>query len=200
MREPIAGFDLDALARAGTGGDWSPAPPLPDHSSSPRRRLTICVASHDFVGPIRNGGIGTAYTALAEALAADGHQVTALYLHGPPLRTGYFHFVGFLVSRTRSGTGGAAARSDAAPQLGQREDGLRYLPLVAQSSFRRRTFPGNAGAGILLPARPTARTGVCQDDVRGGNAQSDSLASAGQPEILDTYDDLEIDFLGLALS
>jgi glycogen synthase len=34
------------------------------------------------VGPIKNGGIATADTALAEALTADGHQVTVLYMHG----------------------------------------------------------------------------------------------------------------------
>jgi glycosyltransferase involved in cell wall biosynthesis len=39
----------------------------------------ICLVSQDFLGPIRNGGIGTAMTALAETLAADGHLVTLLY-------------------------------------------------------------------------------------------------------------------------
>jgi glycosyltransferase involved in cell wall biosynthesis/GT2 family glycosyltransferase len=79
---PIPGFDLDALARVTVQGRWAPAPPLPVKADAPRRRLSICVASPDLVGPVRNGGIGTAYTALAEALAADGHRVTALYLSG----------------------------------------------------------------------------------------------------------------------
>ena len=34
------------------------------------------------MGPIRNGGVGTAYTALARALVAGGHQVTLLYTLG----------------------------------------------------------------------------------------------------------------------
>jgi GT2 family glycosyltransferase/glycosyltransferase involved in cell wall biosynthesis len=42
-------------------------------------RKRVCLVSLDFIGPIRNGGIGTAMTALAEALAADGHDVTMLY-------------------------------------------------------------------------------------------------------------------------
>jgi O-antigen biosynthesis protein len=43
------------------------------------RTLRICIATHDIVGPIRNGGIGTAYYALAVALATAGHDVTVLY-------------------------------------------------------------------------------------------------------------------------
>jgi glycosyltransferase involved in cell wall biosynthesis len=42
----------------------------------------VCIVSLDLIGPIRNGGIGTAMTALAEALAADGHAVTLLYPSG----------------------------------------------------------------------------------------------------------------------
>lgn len=44
--------------------------------------LRICIASYDFVGPVRNGGVGTAFTSLGEALAAAGHDVTLLYLSG----------------------------------------------------------------------------------------------------------------------
>lgn len=41
--------------------------------------LDICIVSCDLVGPIRNGGIGTAYTSLARTLARAGHRVTVLY-------------------------------------------------------------------------------------------------------------------------
>lgn len=44
--------------------------------------LNVCIASPDFVGPVRNGGVGTAFTALGEALAAAGHHVTLLFLGG----------------------------------------------------------------------------------------------------------------------
>jgi glycosyltransferase involved in cell wall biosynthesis len=40
----------------------------------------VCIASYEFLGPSRNGGIGTGYSALAGALAEAGHQVTLLYL------------------------------------------------------------------------------------------------------------------------
>jgi glycosyltransferase involved in cell wall biosynthesis len=44
--------------------------------------LEICILTCDIVGPIRNGGIGTAYYNLAHALARDGHRVTVLYALG----------------------------------------------------------------------------------------------------------------------
>lgn len=56
------------------------------------RALRVCIATPDIVGPVRNGGIGTAYTALAQALQQAGHDVTVLYLlgeyslHGPVSR------------------------------------------------------------------------------------------------------------------
>ena len=50
--------------------------------TSPRRKLRLCVASFDFVGPVKNGGVGTAFTSLACALADAGHDVTCLYLAG----------------------------------------------------------------------------------------------------------------------
>lgn len=42
-------------------------------------RQRICLLTLDMVGPIRNGGIGTAFLALAETLVAAGHDVTILY-------------------------------------------------------------------------------------------------------------------------
>ena len=45
-------------------------------------KARVCIASPDISGPIKNGGIGTAYKALATALARGGHDVTILYPHG----------------------------------------------------------------------------------------------------------------------
>lgn len=41
--------------------------------------MRICLLSFDVVGPVRNGGIGTAFSALAEQLVADGHDVTLAF-------------------------------------------------------------------------------------------------------------------------
>ena len=58
-------------------------PSLPASAGlTPARPMRVCIASPEFIGPTRNGGIGTAYTALARTLAAAGHQVTCLYLEG----------------------------------------------------------------------------------------------------------------------
>ncbi len=46
------------------------------------RPLKICIASCEFMGPIRNGGIGTAYTSMARTLTQAGHQVTLFYTQG----------------------------------------------------------------------------------------------------------------------
>jgi glycosyltransferase involved in cell wall biosynthesis len=45
-----------------------------------KRPLNICIASPEFIGPANHGNTGIAYTALAQALAATGHQVTCLLL------------------------------------------------------------------------------------------------------------------------
>jgi len=42
----------------------------------------ILIVSPDLIGPVRNGGIGTAFTALAQHLASVGHRVTVLYTLG----------------------------------------------------------------------------------------------------------------------
>ena len=60
----------------------APFPPLPQECVGNRRAARVCIASPDIVGPIRNGGIGTAYTALAHALTRGGHHVTILYPFG----------------------------------------------------------------------------------------------------------------------
>jgi glycosyltransferase involved in cell wall biosynthesis len=53
-----------------------------DDVVSPRRPLRIGMVSTEFLGPIRNGGIGTAYTKLGEALNEAGHEITFLYTNG----------------------------------------------------------------------------------------------------------------------
>ena len=49
---------------------------------TPRTPLDICIVTCDIVGPIRNGGIGTAYYSMARTLADAGHRVTVLYALG----------------------------------------------------------------------------------------------------------------------
>ena len=46
------------------------------------RRLRVLMVTAEAEGPARCGGIGTAFTALAERLAANGHNVTVLFTPG----------------------------------------------------------------------------------------------------------------------
>ncbi len=74
-----------------TADSWSLE--FPDLRSLPRgggqfTPLRICIATEDIAGPVRNGGIGTTYAALAELLAAEHHDVTILYLRGLDIETG----------------------------------------------------------------------------------------------------------------
>ena len=44
--------------------------------------MKICIVTDDIIGPVRNGGIGTAYANLAEFLAGEEHEVTIFYTIG----------------------------------------------------------------------------------------------------------------------
>ncbi|MDD7911561.1 glycosyltransferase family 4 protein [Pseudovibrio exalbescens] len=47
------------------------------------RKLRLCIATEEILGPVRNGGIASTYYHLAKGLAAHGHEVHVLYLKGP---------------------------------------------------------------------------------------------------------------------
>jgi|GEM_PF-610591 len=49
---------------------------LPKNSGG---KKSVCIVTSDFVGIVKNGGIGTAYTELAKLLAKNGWNVTVLY-------------------------------------------------------------------------------------------------------------------------
>lgn len=72
-------FEDEVRAALATGiRNLSLDPRLPE--SDKPRGSRVCIATNEIFGPTKNGGIGTAYTSLAEALAAAGHDVTILYL------------------------------------------------------------------------------------------------------------------------
>ena len=68
---------------AGPPGEF---PALETDIGSPRslstdRRKRICIATSDIVGPVKNGGIGSAYYHVARMLAAWGHDVVVAYVN-----------------------------------------------------------------------------------------------------------------------
>lgn len=54
----------------------------------PQQKLKICIVTQDIFGPIRNGGIGTAFYYAANFLRDCGHDVTILYSLGNYCETG----------------------------------------------------------------------------------------------------------------
>ena len=83
------GFPGDLLPHTedAWAGQWPSLASLPKFEGQPAR-LRICIATEDIVGPVRNGGIGTTYAALAELLARLDHEVTILYLKGQDVENG----------------------------------------------------------------------------------------------------------------
>lgn len=58
-------------------------PSLEGYSSQSRSQgLRVLIATEEIIGPVRNGGIASTYFHLARGLAAQGHDVTVLYLRG----------------------------------------------------------------------------------------------------------------------
>ncbi len=55
---------------------------LPVGKATSSGKARVCIASPDITGPIKNGGIGTAYKSLAMTLVRGEHEVTILYPHG----------------------------------------------------------------------------------------------------------------------
>ncbi|MCA1750026.1 MAG: glycosyltransferase family 4 protein, partial [Sphingomonadales bacterium] len=57
-------------------------PSLEPLQSESDKCLSVLIATEEIVGPVRNGGIASTYYHLARGLAAQGHEVTVLYLKG----------------------------------------------------------------------------------------------------------------------
>ena len=63
----------------------------------------ICIATADIMGPVKNGGIGTAYHHVARFLAGHGHEVVIAYVNGnaeehEPMQEAKAHYAGLGVA------------------------------------------------------------------------------------------------------
>ena len=50
--------------------------------AGPVTKKRVCIATADLLGPVKNGGIGTAYSHVARFLAGQGHEVVIAYVNG----------------------------------------------------------------------------------------------------------------------
>lgn len=85
QNEGFRKLNVGTLSFQQSGSERITFPALPTTATGSRdlnRRLRVCVVSPEFIGPYRNGGIGTACTSLGRALARAGHEVTLLYARG----------------------------------------------------------------------------------------------------------------------
>jgi glycosyltransferase involved in cell wall biosynthesis len=83
-----AGKTNAAVAGRQIGKTWYPTLDAYAGLNGIKEAANICIVTKDFIGPNRNGGIGTACTLLAKGLVARGHKVTVVYTlkeieHGP---------------------------------------------------------------------------------------------------------------------
>lgn len=75
-------FKFDFFCGESLMGIIYPSLPTNNDELGNSKQMKICISTPDIIGPVRNGGIGTAYAALADALVGAGHDVTILYLLG----------------------------------------------------------------------------------------------------------------------
>ncbi len=73
------GHDSRAGYLAAAGFHGLRLDPMTDEATEPIVTTRVCIVSYEIVGPSRNGGIGTANTSLAFALARAGQDVTLIY-------------------------------------------------------------------------------------------------------------------------
>ena len=177
-----AGLDLRALGRprrrdAGRplpAGCLRPGPRNLELRSGVRRArrrrraaepLRICIASYEFVGPTSTGGIGTAYTSLAEALAKAGHEVTVLLPGcGTRGRASFSHWEDHY-ARRGFGSSPPAGRSARASSTATSRPSAPISPTygspsaTASARSTSSTFP-RPSATATTACSPSARGGV----------------------------------------
>ena len=74
--------NLNASIPHGHDSEWFPTLDADLHESGSEPVKRVCIATSDIVGPVKNGGIGTAYHHLTRLLAERGHQVVIAYVNG----------------------------------------------------------------------------------------------------------------------
>ena len=148
--DAFAQLNLDLAARRLGHARRHPAPnatPLPTDGIAREGPSRVCIATSDLIGPVKNGGVGTACTALAEALSAAGDDVTIVFVG--PFETGDLeHWRGYYA---RKGVTFAVPDSPPFPLEGPdhaRASFLAYTWLKQQARFDVIHFPEINGVGF----------------------------------------------------
>jgi len=165
---------------------------------APRRQVRVCIVTPEFVGPTRNGGIGTAYTSLAQVLARAGHEVTVLYTNGDWSESGsvehweeHYRKQGILLVRLRPPDG----ISVASPYFAKRSYETYLWLKRNEKRFDIVHFPEWQGQGYYsLLAK---RQGLAFEQVSFcvGVHSSTKWVELGNQRLYDRCDQLDEDFL-----
>ena len=159
-------------------------------------KLRVCLVTSEIAGPVSNGGIGTAFTTLAESLVDAGHDVTVLFTKGAISQFGPFE------DHVR------AYASKGITLVGLTRPGQRYIPRHLQVSFevllylRAHAFDvvhlhDYEGAGYypLLAKDQGEPELVSKFFVLGLHGPNLWAKAVGNMEAIDKIDDLELDFM-----
>lgn len=159
-------------------------------------RMRVCIVTADITGPIRNGGIGSAYYSLARLLADAGHDVTVLYTlgaHSEQQRIGHW------VRKYRSwNITFVPLPAPAGPEL---KGGVHVRTAWSVYAWLKdRAFDVvhfHEWRGIGFYALHARRQGLClQNAITVVGAHSPSLwHKEGMNELPNGVDDVELDFL-----
>ncbi|UPR01444.1 glycosyltransferase [Chloropicon primus] len=158
--------------------------------------LKICIVTTEIAGPVSNGGIGTAYTTLAKALAGTGHQVTVLFTKGTISMFGPFEDHVKAYNKLNI------------TLVGLHRTGQKYIPRHLQASYEVYRYMLShefdvvhlhdyEGAGYYSligkdQGKPELLTKMFVIGLHGPNLWAKSV---GNMEQIDKIDDLEMDFM-----
>lgn len=161
-----------------------------------RRLIKTCIVTADITGPIRNGGIGSAYYSLARLLAESGHAVTVLYALGQHSeQQSIQHWVDWYAS---CGIELVPLPSAGGPEL----KGSTHVKVAwaVYQWLKSRTFDVvhfHEWRGIGFYALSAKRQGLClQGSIAVVGAHSPTLwHQEGMRELPRSGDDVELDFM-----
>lgn len=167
-----------------------------DYNISWSSNLKVCIVTTEIAGPVSNGGIGTAFSTLADTLIEEGHEVTVLFTKGAISQFGPFedHVSEY--------------RKKGIELIGLYRTGQRYIPRHLQTSYevlrfmRTRDFDivhlhdyEGAGYYSLLAKDQGEPKLIDKTFVLGTHGPNLWAKSVGNMEQIDKIDDLEMDFM-----
>jgi glycosyltransferase involved in cell wall biosynthesis len=164
--------------------------------------LRIIIATPDLHGPIRNGGIGTAFSALARWLAQTGHEVTILYTLGQytesePLAhwEQVYSQLGVTLLALPDELSDGGVMSIEAPQFGQIAWRIHDWLRIRENDFDLAIFPEWSGGAFHVVQAKRQQMHYHQLQIMINTHSPESWALEGNFALPESPDFLERDFM-----